>query len=256
MDPMPEELTDRSWRPERAVRITDALELLLDDIELRLADEDPLPPDPLPLGTGVAALDRVLAGGIHLGTVTLLEADLAAQSDALLYSVARRIDHPVLIDTPSLLVAARWMMAGSAAVPAVAVKTAHLSSNDWRAIVDNIPDLADRDLLVSATDSLLGLAHVVATHDADVVLVQDLGRFGPPLPTLAALVRLAAHEGVAIVAATTPLGELPHWTSDRVERVLFLDHCLGSKATLLHPDPLEMLSTVEIDVECLTGTVA
>jgi len=257
MDPMPEELADRSWRPERAVPICDALDLLLDDLEARYTHDEPeLPPDPLPLGTGVNALDRVLGGGVHLGTVTLLEADLTAQADALLYSVARRIEHPTLLDTPSLLHTARWMMAGSASVPAVWVESGRLSRDDWRAIADNIGGLAARDLLVSATGSLQGLAHLVSDsdNDADVVLVQDISRFGPTVATVAALCRLATNAGVAILATTTPLGELPPAAFDRIERVLVLDHCLGSKATLVHPDPLEMLATVEIDVECLTGT--
>ena len=50
------------------------------------------------MSTGVLAVDRFLGGGVHRGTLTLIEADISAQGNALLCTVARRIPHPCLLD--------------------------------------------------------------------------------------------------------------------------------------------------------------
>jgi hypothetical protein len=255
MSGMPEEIRDRSWRPEQALTISDAIGDFLDHMEqLYTRDEVDLPPDPLPLGTGLAPLDRVLGGGLHVGTLTLLEADLGAQADALLYSVARHIEHWTLLDAASVLETVRWLVAGSADVPAVTIAEGSLDERDWAAIAGSIAPLAARDLVLSAAGSMAALEDVVAGGDATVVLVQDIARLGPPVTTVPRLARLAATADVAVLASTRPLGDLPAWALERTERVLVLDRCLGSRASLIRPDRLELLAVAELEVVCLTGT--
>lgn len=249
-------MKDRAWRPEQALTISDALGAFLDHLEDEFAHdvEEELPPDPLPLSTGVAALDHVLGGGVHVGTVTTLEASLAAQADALLYSVARRIERRTLLDAGSVLETVRWLVAGESEVPAVALTGDELSERDWSAVASAMRPLADRDLVVSEIETLRTLERLIATSDVDVVLVQELDRFGPPASAAAALARIAAAHAVAILVSTRPLGEIPGSALSRIERVLVCDHCLGSKASLVHPDPFDLLRVAAIDIECLTGT--
>src|SRR5690606_4221730 len=63
------------WRPERPLSIADAVDRMLDGLEVLYRGQAPAGPDLLPVVTGVAELDRVCGGGAHRGWVTAVEAD-------------------------------------------------------------------------------------------------------------------------------------------------------------------------------------
>jgi len=256
MDRMPRPLEDDAWRPEGAVPVRDALSDLLDHLEARLeADGPSLPADPVPLSTGFPALDRVLGGGIRLGTLTVLDADMGAQGDAVLFDVVRRIEHPTLLVADDLLDATTWLLAGAADVPAVSLAEALLSQREWDRVAQAVAKLADRTLDLGEAETLQGVAHLARTRRPTVLAVRDLTTFGRPLRVVPALARLAATTGAAVVAAGTALGPLPPWVADEMAWVSVCSHGLGGRAALVRLDDTDLLSVAQVDVECLTGTV-
>lgn len=246
----------RHWRPERCVPIADALDILIDDLEHHIDhDQVELPTDPLPLSCGIARLDRAFGGGIHLGAVTLIEADLPAQARALVLAIARVINHPTLVATTSVLDGAGWLLAGSASVPAICIQTGQLSDGDWHAIDGALPALAERPIWLTATDSVSGLGHVATGGGHLVLLIEDLGRFGPARETVAAIGRLASVAGLAVIATTEPLGDLPEWALESTTRVAMAAHGLGGRAALVNGDGLDGLIVEQIRVACLEARI-
>lgn len=256
---MPEHVTDDWWGIDRSVPIVHALDALLDQMERRLeassSEHVAFERDLLPMSTGVMALDRVLGGGVHRGTLTVVEADIAAQANALLYTVARHLPHPRLLDGRTFFAAVAWLMAGSADVAEVSVSDASLSSREWERVAAGLKDLLDQDLLVSSTGSLRALASVATASGADVLLVDEADRFGRPIEVVTKLAMLAASSGLAVIATTGTLGELPDWALDGVTRVSMHGYNLGGNAALLRPDADELLATAQVQVECLSGIV-
>lgn len=249
-------IKNSEWRPERAVPVADALESLLDHLEILYEDESVgLPRDPLPMSTGLPAMDRVLGGGAHLGTVVLLEANIAAQANALVCSIARHIECRTVLDAPSIMDAVRWILAGEADVPAVLLATGQMSEADWMSIVIALRPLAEKNLSFSSVQSLRGIANVAATNDVAMLLVRDADRLGPAIKVVPELARIAALRSVAIVASIAPFGDLPDWALAGVARVGVHTFNCGGKATLLRPDKVDLLSVAQVGIELLTGIV-
>lgn len=259
MSGLPEDLTEVWWGAGRAVPIVHALDALLDQMEHRLEGEEPeavdLPADLLPLSTGLLPLDRVLGGGVWRGTATLVEADIEAQGAALLNTVARRVPHRCLLDGRRFFAVVAGLLAGSAGVPQVSVTDACLSEREWTSVVSGLEQLRGRDVFVCSTGSLAALANVARSTEADVLLVHDPGRFGRPIEFVPRLAKLASSGRVAVLATASPMGDLPEWTIDGVTRLGMHGFDLGGRASLVRPDPDELLAVTQIDVECLRGIV-
>jgi hypothetical protein len=255
MSSRPRHWHQHHWRPDQAWTLADAIGFLLDDLEALYEPGDELPVDPLPLSTGVDAVDRVCGGGLHLGELTVVEADLCAQARALVCTVARRIEHPVLLDAGPVVDTAAWLVAGASGVPHVLVRTGRLEDSDWNAIVAAVRALAEREVWVSESDTLPELAGQVAGRGAEVVLVHELERFGPPIKVVPALAELAATAGVAVLATATAMGELPEWSTQRTRRVAMLPHGLAGRAALVRPDAWDVLSVAQVDVDGLVAAL-
>ncbi|MCC5951607.1 MAG: hypothetical protein JJU45_05875, partial [Acidimicrobiia bacterium] len=237
MTGVPRSLTDRSWRPERPLALREVLDELLDDMEAGIdAPDRVLPADPTPLSTGLAMLDRVLVGGIHLGEVTVVEADLPAQGDALLLEIARRIEHPALVVASSAIEVAAWLVAGEAGVPAVAVGEARMSQPEWDRVAESFGVLANRDVDVGEARSLRGVARLITTSTAPVVVVRDVAGLGAPVEVMASLARAAHTAGVAVVTTLGVMDDVPGWALEGVQRVTLCAHGLGGRAALVRPD--------------------
>ena len=114
---IPDEIARRAWRTERALPIADALDALLSRLESvaeqpesRAPQRRERGPDPgLPLATGILGIDRALGGGLRQKHLTLVEAELPAQAHALLWSIARSVPHPTVVDVDSPLGAVAWI---------------------------------------------------------------------------------------------------------------------------------------------------
>lgn len=236
--------------------IRDAIDLLLDDLETRFVDHAPvIPPDPFPISTGVDALDRAFGGGVRIGMVTLIDADLPAQAEIVLGLIARRIEHRVLLDTPSVPRATARLLAAMAHLPATLVWRGVIDPGQWEDITKVIPELDQRDLVMSATGSLSELERAALEQQPLVVLVQDLIRFGHPAEVVNELGDIAARRGVAIVATAIGIGDLPPHATDRTDSVGMYASKLGGRASLLRLDPDELLTCAQLDVDCITGVV-
>ncbi len=99
------------------------------------------------------ALDRVLGGGLQRGTVTIVEADIAAQGAALLNTVARRVPHRCLIDGYQFYAVVAGIVAGSAGVPQVNLNEACLTDLEWASVASGMGKLLGQDLMVCSTGS-------------------------------------------------------------------------------------------------------
>lgn len=249
------------WWSERAVPVTHAVEALLDEMEGRAhvadgPDARRAIEDVLPLSTGLMVLDRVLGGGVRRGRVVVVEAEIPAQANALICSVARGLDHRTLFDSVHAITeTVGWLLAGATGIPAVAVAAEHLSSSEWEAIAGEIRRLVDQNLLISATGTVGGLEAVVAASGVDVVLVDQAGRFGPTHQVLPGLCELASTRNVAVVATSGPQGELPDWVDLGMTRVGMHGYELGGRASLVRFDPEELLSVAHVEVDCLSGVI-
>ncbi|MEO6988972.1 MAG: hypothetical protein ABI239_10050 [Aquihabitans sp.] len=236
--------------------ITEALDFLLDELEGLLDDRLPMPPpDPFPISTGVDVLDDAFGGGLRIGMVTLIDGDLPAQAELVLGLIARRIDHRVLLDTPSVVQATTRLLSAFAGVPAAFVRKGHIDAGQWEKLVEAMPKLGHRDLVLSAAGSLMEIETAAAEQRPLVVLVQDLCRFGPPAEVVMELGEMAARRGVAVVATGIGIGELPRWSTDRTDSVGMYASKLGSRVSLLRPDPDDLLTCAHLDVDCITGVV-
>lgn len=248
---------DRSWRPERAVPVADAIDELLDHLEI--LDERPpvnLTAELLPFSTGILALDRVCGGGLRAGTITLLDCALAAQSQALLYSAARRAQVPTLLAVSSRLTTARWLLAGCSGVPATLIGTGQLSEKDWRAISSTIAQLAARQLRIVEVVSVSGLRHVAASEAPAVLLVERPERFGPLEPTLRTLVDLAESQHMAVLCSTSQAPDLSNFNLPGLVRVVVAPYALGGRAALVSVDDEEGLIAASVEIALLEGTVS
>ena len=252
-------VTDHWWGRERSVTIEHALDALLDQMERCLEGPDhegvEFEQDLLPMSTGILALDRVLGGGVHRGTLTVVEADISAQANALLCSVARQIPHPRLLDSQRFFDAVSWLVAGSAGVPEISVSEVRLTSLEWERVAKGLAALHQEDLRISSTGSLRALASVASASGVEVVLVHDVDRFGPPVEFVPKLAMLAASTGLAVIATAGILGELPDWALDGVTLVSMHGFNFGGTAAMVRADPDEMLATAEVEVELLSGIV-
>lgn len=244
----------RTWRPERATPIADAL----DDLLVRIVDEHEHPsvlvaPLRLPYRTGVLGLDQVCDGGLRAGIVTVLDCPLAAQSRALLYSTARHADVATLLAVDDVHATARWLLAGASGVPAELIRSRHLSTEDWDAIAANIEGLAQRELSVTDAPTMAGIGHLIEQNSPDVVIVEDLDRLGPVAETLESLVWLARSTGVAMLTAVEEFPHLYGWTRDGILRVTVVPQSLASRAALLSTDCGDGLTAGEVQIATLTG---
>lgn len=258
MGPMSGGLID-GWWSERAVTIVHALDHLLDVIDDRLNDcpemDDPEDPQIFPLSTGILSLDRVLEGGLRPGTLTLVEADLAAQANALLCTVARLTPHRCQIDGPNFVTTVAWLLSGSAEVPEVDLLNARLSVNEWSRVQDGVVRLRDADLHISSVGTLGALIRVAQVNQVEILLVHDAERLARPVEFIQMLARFAQVSGTAVMAASGVVGELPRWVFRDVTRLAMHGYNLGGNAMLLRVDPDEMLVTAQVKVECLSGIV-
>lgn len=245
------------WRAGRAVPLEHALDILVDHMEHQLGGPQAGEPaaDVLPLSTGLLPLDRVLGGGIWRGTVVVIEADILAQGRALLATVARSNPYRCLFDGRRFLETVAWLLAGSARVPEVGIADVCMSKREWDAVVQGLGNLRRRDVLVSSTGSLGVLAGVADSSDAEVVLVHEADRFGPPIEFVPKLARMASTSGTAVLASTQAMGDLPDWALEGVVRLGMHGFDLGGRASLVRSDPYDMLVVAQVDVECLSGVV-
>ena len=258
MSGLPENVGEAWWGARRAVRIDHALDALLEQIEQGVgrASCAPDPPDDLlPLSTGFLPLDRVLGGGVWRGTVTLVEAGIEAQGVALLHTVALRTPRRCLVDGPHFFETVEGLLAASAGVPRVSIAEGRMSEREWAALASGLRELGDREVRVSSTGSLVALAHVATPIGADLVVVHDPGRFGPPVEVMPALVKLAASAGAAVITSTAPIGDLPGWASADLTRLEVHGYGLGGRASLVRPDTEDLLAVAQVEVECLSGVV-
>jgi hypothetical protein len=247
------------WHDRRAVPIVHAIDAVLEHMVERaegpVADRAELAEWELPLSTGIDAVDRVLAGGVHRGTVALLEVDLPAQAAALAFTVARRAPHRRMLDVEDVTDATEWLMAGAAGVPRVHIGMHDLSRRDWDAVSLGLDALGGQELSVSSTGSLASLEAVVMASCADVVVVHRAERFGSPSRFLTGLAAAAIATDCAVVATTDPLGEVPEWALENVTRLAVVDFELGGRACVARPDREALLAIAHLQVECLTGAV-
>lgn len=248
---------DRSWRPERAVPVADALDELLDHLE-SIYEHPPvdLPAELLPFSTGILALDQVCGGGLRVGTVTLLDCTLAGQSQALLYSAARQTQVPALLAVSNRLTTARWLLAGCSEVPATLIGTGQLSEKDWRAISSKIAQLAARQLQIAEVASITGLRHVAASETPAVLLTERPERLGPIEATIHALVHLAESQHLAVLCSTSQAPDLSNFNLPGLIRVVVAPYALGSRATLIRVDDEDGLTAARVEIALLDGTVS
>lgn len=237
--------------------IGDAIEFLLDELETRFSDAvATLPPDPFHLSTGVHALDQAFGGGLRIGMVTLIDGDLPAQAEIVLGLIARQADHRVLLDTPSVVRTTARLLSAIAGLPATFVWSGYLDPGQWDRFTEALPKLGHRDLVLSAAGSLAEIEQAAADHRPLVVLVQDLCRFGPPAEVVMELGEMAARRGVAVVVTGIGIGDLPEEATDRTDSVGMYASKLGSRVSLLRPDPDDLLTCAHLDVDCITGVVS
>lgn len=259
MSGLPDAVTDAWWGAERAVPIVHALDALLDWMEHRIEDKEPeavsIAADLLPLSTGLLPLDLVLGGGVRRGSVTIIEADIDAQASALLNTVARQTPHRCLVEGRRFLEVVAGLLAGSAGVPEVSFTDGCMSASEWSSVVSGLRQLRGRDVLVSSTGSLTALAEVAMSAGVDVVVVHDAGRFGRPVDFVPNLSELASRSRVAVLTSANPMGDLPDWATDGSTRLGMHGFDLGGRASLVRPDPDELLAVAQVDVECLRGIV-
>lgn len=254
---LPDYLADRVWRRERAVPIADALDSLLDRFQESPDHESEIESEPvrLPISTGRLAIDRVLGGGLRRRQVTLFEAELPAQRDAILWSIARNSPDRLLLEVDSPVGATVWMWAGLAGVPAVAMSSGCMSEAEWRAASDVVGELSSRDLHVCSVASVRALAALVDQHDPDVLLLQNTERFGDRDDIVHELTCVARGADIAVVAGTRDQPGFPPARRDDVQRVLVEASDLGARATLVRVDSWDLLSVAEVEVDLLTGVV-
>ncbi|MGI9576630.1 MAG: hypothetical protein ACR2OH_00335 [Microthrixaceae bacterium] len=268
---LPDEIANRSWRAERALPMADALDALLTHLE---SEEDPSTrvvrarrpsaPDPeLPLSTGILEVDRALGGGLPQRRLTLLEADLPAQAHALLWSIARTIAHPTVLDVDSPLGAVAWIWAGGAGVPAISMTQRRMTSAEWERATGTIGELANRVVSVGSAESVHGLAAMVATQRVRVVLVQDIERFGDAPDVVQALAGLAVSAQLSIMATSgagrgasgDAPGEAKELRRRDVHLVQVLSSDFGGTARMVRTDHIDMLAVNDVRMDLLTGRV-
>lgn len=264
MDSPPEELTNRSWLHDRAVPISDALDSLLSWMEHewedapRSATADAGSHDHdihLPLDTGILEVDRALGGGLRQGHLTVLEAELPSQSDAVLWSIARNIRHKTVLDVDQLLGAVAWIWAGGSGVPTIAMTQGRMTQKEWQRAIDSISRLTERPLYLGQAESVAGLAALAASRRARVLMVQDLERFGDPPGVYGELARLAARTGLAVLGTARTTGAVPEGCGHITTVVQVLRSSMGGTARFVLADRIEMLSVHEVRMDLVTGRV-
>lgn len=249
-------LPSPDWAHERPLSIADAIGGFLDHLEILLSSPSTeLPPDPVPLSTGVAEFDYVCGGGVQLGTVTLIDATLTSQTWALLCTIARRIDHRTLFVSESILDAAAWLVAGVSAVPAALVCGAALSENEWAVIAREIPALVSRPVWLSEAESCATLERQIKTRPTTVVLIDDLLRLGPPSDVALALSAIASRHAVAVIAGASQLAPMQQAGRGAAPVVTMIAEALGGRAIVVRPDPSDLLSAARLRINLLCGGV-
>lgn len=254
---MRRKLGDDSWRPDRAVPLSDALAELLDDLDRRTqARGSKLPVDPLPFSSGIDALDEVLEGGLRRGVVTVVEARLPAVAASLGYTIARAVDEAALLVDTEVVEATGWLVAGTSGVPAVSVLRGSLTEPEWTAVARAVAELAHRPVSVSEVRSLSALDHVLFSEGRPpAVLVMEPVRFGPIESVVPRLAELAERHAVAVCTFSGRVEELPPLVERDVRRVWVADSDLGSRATLVCTDDDVLLRSAAVVVDGLRGAV-
>jgi hypothetical protein len=256
-EPMIDRRALRTWHTSGLVTMRDAIDGVLAQLEAMYESDAPvpLPVDPLPLSTGIEAVDRMLGGGIRRGQLTLFEAGERGPGEILMSALARHISHPTLYAVRDTGDATEWLLAGASAVPRQAVHRGMLDEDDWAALSGAIKVLSERLLALSETTSVAGLAAQMKIAAPGVVLVQAAERFGHGAAVVAQLAELAATSEAAIVASIPPLGEHDDWFGARVQRVQVVAHDDALRVTLARTDDLDMVSVASIDIEPLTSNL-
>lgn len=231
---------------------------MLDRLEVLYRDQPTVEgPDLLPVGTGLAELDRVCGGGAHRGWVTAVEADEPAQARALVSRVARHAEVPTLLDTGDAAGATTWLVAGASGIPATLLEHGTLSARDWEAIAEGVGVVSDRPLALSSATTLRSLQHLVLESGAELAVVLGPRRFGPAHEVYAGLGELARATGVAVLTAEgeASAAEVPHWALERVTRVEMVAHGLGGRAALVRVDDADTMAGAQVQVDCLAPDV-
>ena len=98
----------------------------------------------------------------------------------------------------------------------MSVSYAYLSPQEWERVISGLADLRNQDLRVSSTGSVGALASVAKASQAADLLIHEADRFGLPAKFVPELARLAASSGLALIATTGLLAELPDWAREGV----------------------------------------
>lgn len=243
--------------------MADALDALLSHLEAAeeqmesvvYARQAPAPDPELPLSTGILEVDRAFGGGLRQRHLTLLEAELPAQGHALLWSIARSVPHPTVVDAYSPMGAVTWIWAGGAGVPPVSMRQGRMTATEWERATKTIGDLANRDVSVGSAESVHGLAAMVASQRTRVLLVQDIERFGETAEAIEALAMLARSARLAVFATASADGDTSAMKRRDVSLMQVLSSDFGGTARVVRADDIEMLAVNDLRMDLLTGRV-
>ena len=242
------------WRSERAVSLFDSLNALLDDMEQVVDQDEPnrATGDAYPIATGVPALDR-LCGGARSARLTLLEADHAAQANALVCTIARAVEVPTLVAVPVVQDATTWILAGATGVPAVLIAHCLLTERNWSDITSAIGRLGVQKVRLTEADTIEGIRHLCQTTPPVALIVQAIERFGPVEAVAPALMCLAESTGIAVLATCEPIIDVPDWAFRGCTRISMLAHGLAARATLITSNELDPLNVYQAEIEPISA---
>lgn len=176
--------------------------------------------------------------------------------DALSFTVARRIPRPALLVGPDLSAMVQRLVSGASGVPEVLISELAMGEEDWSAVCSALPALARLDLRVGEVDSLGGVRHLLRQEAAEVVMVHQPDELGGRAEVVGAFHDLAVSKGVAVVAAIPPGGDVVGGRSRPVELVRVTSTNGGTRAHMVRPDPVDMLSVATAKIDYLRVSAA